>query len=182
MILLLLGVSVLLIVRSLPGSQALPGSQVFTILFTNDLHSKVKEGKYSGMGAGKLKTIIDREKQANPNTLLFDAGDAFFGSALATITEGKGGLKVMNALGYDAMALGNHEFDFGVPKLQTLANQLTFPILSANTRLLTGESDANGESITESLMAPYSIMERGGTRFGVIGLTTPDTVHLTHPK
>ena len=100
---------------ALPAA-AQPPAQETTVLFTHDLHSHflpqpTAEGGESG-GYARLKTVIDREKAAHPDALLVDGGDFSIGSLIQTLYTTKAAeLRTMGALGYDAAAIGNHEFD-----------------------------------------------------------------------
>ena len=73
-----------------------------TIVHTNDTHARVKEG--DGMGFAKISTLIKQLKQENPNTLVLDGGDTFHGQTIATLNKGESIAKIMNTIGYDAMA------------------------------------------------------------------------------
>jgi len=100
-----------------------------TVIHTNDIHGRITEG----IGFAKISTKIDELGKSNPNILLLDAGDPFHGLPAATISKGQAMVELMNALKYDAMALGNHDFDYGRERLLELRNMAAFPILSANT-------------------------------------------------
>jgi len=143
-----------------------------TIMHTNDMHGFFKYGKYDGMGAALLATKIKEVRAAETNSLLLDGGDALQGANLVTLTKGVEGTKVMNALGYDAMAAGNHEFDYGQEKLLELDDLLDYPILAAN---ITKEDGS-------TLLTPYIIKEMDGFKVGIFGLSTPETTWKSHPK
>lgn len=141
------------------------------IMHTNDMHGFFVEGAYDGMGAAKLQTVINMVKQANPNTLLLDAGDALQGNSLVTLNKGESGVKIMNELKYDAMALGNHEFDYSQARLKELKGMTNFPMLAANIKTADGK-----------LLAGDHIMkEVSGVKIGIFGITTPDTLFMSHP-
>jgi len=143
-----------------------------TILHTNDMHGFYKYGKYDGMGAALMKTKIDMMRALSDNTLLLDGGDALQGANLVTLTDGEEGTKVLNALGYDAMAVGNHEFDYGQDQTTKLDSMLDFPMLSANILKADGTT----------LVKPYMIKEMDGYTVGIFGLATPETTWKSHPK
>lgn len=143
-----------------------------TIVHTNDTHARVEAGDYAGMGFAKIATKIKEIRENNPNVLVLDAGDTFHGQTIATLVEGESIVKVMNAIGYDAMAPGNHDFNYGQERLIELSNITEFPILAANIVKEDGET----------LLNPYTIKEIGGLKVGIFGLTTPDTTFMTHPK
>ncbi len=106
--------------------------------------------------------------------LLLDAGDQFQGSLFFTAHEGAAELAVMHALGTDAMAVGNHEFDRGPAVLARFATAARFPLLSANT-------DVENEPALTGLIRPYALFTRAGLRVAVVGLTPPDTATLSSP-
>ncbi|WLR41375.1 5'-nucleotidase C-terminal domain-containing protein [Bacillus carboniphilus] len=143
-----------------------------TILHTNDTHSKVWDDKYAGMGFAKIATLVEQYEQANPNTLMLDAGDTFHGTSFSTLVEGTSIVEIMNEIGYDAMAAGNHDFNYGYDRLLELAGLTEFPVLSANVVY---------EENQERLLQPYTIQEVDGVKLGIFGLTTPETAYKTHP-
>lgn len=140
--------------------------ETVTIIHTNDMHGRMVEGN-GVLGAAKLKTFVD---SVNP-TILVDAGDAFQGLAVSNFSEGRDMANIMNAIGYDAMAVGNHEFDFGLDVALEYKDILNFPLLSANTY-------RDGELLFE----PSTVVEKDGYQVGIIGLTTPETATKTHPN
>lgn len=105
-----------------------PQTTTHKILHTNDIHGRLAEEKGRVIGMAKLKTVKEQEKP----DLMLDAGDAFQGLPLSNQSKGEEMAKAMNAVGYDAMAVGNHEFDFGYDQLKKLEGMLDFPMLSTN--------------------------------------------------
>ncbi|MFE5322487.1 5'-nucleotidase C-terminal domain-containing protein [Paenibacillus sp. NPDC056579] len=146
-------------------------TKTITILHTNDIHSRVEESTDS-IGYAKLATIIREQKAANPNTLVLDAGDTFHGQTIANLVRGESIVKIMNTIGYDAMAPGNHDFNYGSDRLVELSGMTKFPVLSANVKKADGSR----------LLKPYIIKEVGGVKVGIFGLTTPETAYKTHPN
>ncbi len=142
-----------------------------TILHTNDMHGFFVEGDYDGMGAAKLATVVKAMRQQHPNTLLLDAGDATQGANLVTLSKGETAMTVMNALGYDAMAAGNHEFDYGKEQMLKNVGLAEFPVLAANIK------DAEGKDV----LTPYIIRDVNGIKVGIFGLATPETKYKSHP-
>lgn len=137
------------------------------IMHTNDVH---------GCAEGYAKVAaLRREWQARGcSVLLLDAGDALQGTALAAADCGATVLELMNAAGYDAMALGNHEFDCGRDRLVNLAHQTArFPLLGANVL-----EERHGQPLT----AGSVIVNREGVKVGVVGLTTARAASMTNPK
>lgn len=138
-----------------------------TILHTNDVHSQIDPLPANDRNAGRggvarRATLIRRVRAENPNTLLLDAGDAFQGTPYFNLYKGEAEFKAMSLLGYDAMTLGNHDFDNGVDGLAAVMKFATFPFVSANY-------DVRGTSI-ESKVKPYITRELAGVRVGIFGL------------
>lgn len=104
--------------------------------------------------------------------LLVDAGDAIQDNNLVNFSKGKSAIAFMNAAGYDAMALGNHEFDYGQDVLAERIREAKFPMLSANVIV----------EATESRLPKILSYTKGDVKIGIIGLTTPETVVTTNPK
>jgi len=148
-----------------------PDYDALTVLHTNDMHGFFVEGAYDGMGAAKLKTVFDMYRSMNDSTLVLDAGDATQGANLVTLSEGEKAIEVMNALGYDAMTTGNHEFDYGQEPLLNNAEMAKFPIMAANVKYEDGTD----------FLTPYVIKEVDGMEVAIFGLLTPDTTFLSHP-
>nr|WP_239534011.1 5'-nucleotidase C-terminal domain-containing protein [Thalassobacillus pellis] len=144
-----------------------------TILHTNDSHGRVKEGTYDGMGFAKLATLVEQKQSENPNTILLDAGDTFHGTPFATLENGSSIVDIMNLLGYNAMAAGNHDFNYGYQRTLELADEAAFPLLSANVRV---------DATNNQLLQPYYIEEIAGLKIGIFGLSTPETHYKTNPK
>lgn len=142
-----------------------------TIVHINDTHAKVFEGKYDGMGIAKVATKVEELKAQNPNVLLLDAGDTFHGTTFATLNEGESIVKLMNAMKYDVMAAGNHDFNYGQDRLVELAQMAKFPVLADNV------VKEDGTKLLDS----YVIKEVAGVRVGIFGLATPETAYKTHP-
>ncbi len=144
------------------------------LVHLNDIHGRVKEDEREGaIGFAKLKTKLDLLKEENPNLLLLNAGDTVHGTTLVNITEGETMIRLMNELGFDAMAPGNHDFNYGYKRLLELRDMADFPILAAN--ILKEESQ-------EEVFKPYMVKELDGVRIGIFGLTTEETKFKSHPK
>ncbi|EHI74627.1 putative 5'-nucleotidase precursor [Streptococcus criceti] len=146
-----------------------------TIIHTNDVHGRLVEDDKNGViGDAKLANIVKKSRQQG-ETLVFDAGDAFQGLPISNSSQGEAMADVMNTIGYDAMTVGNHEFDFGLYQLKRLKEKLQFPIISSNIYV-------NGAR----LFAPSTIIDKtpnqDGDEFVVIGVTTPETATKTHPN
>ena len=137
------------------------------ILHTNDIHGRFVEDDGKVIGMPKVKGLKDKE---NPD-LLLDSGDAFQGLPVSNNSKGEEMAKAMNSAGYDAMTLGNHEFDFGYDQLLKLKKQLNFPMITSNVY-------KNGKSDFE----PSTIINKNGIRYGIVGVTTPETKTKTSPS
>lgn len=144
-----------------------------TILNTTDLHGSITDnnGRYPGKYEGSLlrvASLIGDIRREAPNVLLLDGGDIFQGTAESHSTTGRIMSTAMNTLGYDAFAVGNHEFDWGVETLGKFLNSQQAVPLAANIR--TGPRTPEG--VTR--IKPYIIKEIDGLRVGIVGLTTPN--------
>ena len=154
-------------------------TETIVILHTNDFHGAVEpavQGSTQSGGLANLAGLIDQVRAENPGrTLLLDAGDTFQGTYVSNSTQGEVVMDAMNALGYDAWTLGNHEFDWGQEVLQTRMAQAQFPALAAN--LL---DESTGE-VWEGI-EPFVIVEAGAARVAILGLTYPDTPAINKPQ
>ncbi|MBI4051653.1 MAG: bifunctional metallophosphatase/5'-nucleotidase [Elusimicrobia bacterium] len=151
------------------------------IYHTNDAHGWLfsrpavwdkqnPERKIGGYAA--LASLVKKEKFP---VLLLDSGDIFQGTPEGNLTRGEASISLMNALGYAAMVIGNHEFDFGEENLNQLASLATFPLLGANVyRKL--------DRKRPEYLKPYIIHEVDGIRFGIFGLVTRTTPRSTLPQ
>jgi 5'-nucleotidase/UDP-sugar diphosphatase len=156
------------------------GPEVYTlrIIHTNDHHARI-EPVFSGNnpvhgGVSRRKTLIDAIRREGGNQLLLDAGDVFQGTLYFNQYRGLADLEFYNALKYDAMAIGNHEFDIGQGPLVDFARGATFPLLSANIQV-------DRSSPLAGLIKPWVVIWVGGQPIGIIGVTTEDTPVLSNP-
>jgi len=146
-----------------------------TVIATSDIHGAIypwsyKIGESDDIGLAKIASMVKEARKENPNLLLVDAGDTIQGNTLTALFKDRRDvvhpmMKVMNYMGYSAMTLGNHEFNFGLETQQEILDDADFPILSANTVV-----KATGETFVE----PYTVKEIDGVKIGIIGLTTPN--------
>lgn len=157
-----------------PQSEAANRIQI-TVLGTTDLHGNIYPIDYytnkpDNRGLAKIATLIKRVRIENPNTLLVDSGDTIQGTPLAYYHNKKNNtppdpmMLSMNALGYDAMAVGNHEYNFGLKVLEKARSEARFPWLSSNTY---------EKGTDRAHYRPYIVKEISGVRVGILGLTTP---------
>jgi 5'-nucleotidase/UDP-sugar diphosphatase len=149
-----------------------PKTTKITLLHTNDTHGRAEEAANDGMGFAKISALVRQFKADNKNTLLLDAGDTLHGTTFATLLKGESIVDVMNSVGYDAMAAGNHDFNYGYERLLELEDLMVFSLLSANVKHEDGTR----------LFTPYVIKEVDGVKLGLFGLTTPETTYKTHPN
>lgn len=143
------------------------------ILHTNDTHGRIQLGKDNSVGLTTLAALKDACIAAGAEVLLFDAGDTFRGTTLATYNEGETIGKLMNALGYDAMVTGNHDYEYGANHLVELANKLKFPVLGSNVIDLT---------TNHLLFREHVLIEKNGVTYGIFGLSTQATMTINDPK
>jgi 5'-nucleotidase / UDP-sugar diphosphatase len=171
---LVLGCFLLLVLVT--GAMAQEEEEPFTltIMHTNDTHAKHEPFIGANGGVAIQATVVNAIRAEVPNSLLLDAGDRFSGSLYHTVHQGQDQVQVMNALGYDAMALGNHEFDNGDQVLSDFLDGLEFPALSANI-------DFSASTILADKVAPFTVLEVGGEQIGIIGLTTAEAVEASSP-
>uniref|UniRef100_A0A8C0W2N9 5'-nucleotidase n=1 Tax=Castor canadensis TaxID=51338 RepID=A0A8C0W2N9_CASCN len=163
------------------------GAWELTILHTNDMHSRLEQTSEDSTkcnnaslcvgGVARLFTKVEQIRRAESNVLLLDAGDQYQGTIWFTVYKGTEVAHFMNALRYDAMALGNHEFDNGVEGLiDPLLKKAKFPILSANIK-----AKGSLASQISGLYLPYKILSVGGEPVGIVGYTSKETPSLSNP-
>ena len=159
-----------------------------TILHTNDFHARFEpiskydsgcsaeddaEGKCFG-GSARLVTAIEEARARSNNSILVDGGDQFQGTLFYTYYKGQLAAEMMNKMGYDAMTVGNHEFDDGPEVLRGFMDAVNFPVLMSN-------ADVSAEPLLADTLAKSVVIERGGEKLGLIGLTPEDTDELASP-
>lgn len=115
-------------------------------------------------GMAKVATVMNQLKAGNPDTLTLHAGDAVQGTVYYNLFKGQADADVLNNIGFDAMAVGNHEFDDGDSFLSGFIDKLGFPVLSANVVPAAGNT-------LDGKIKPYTIKSVNGTKVGIIGLT-----------
>lgn len=148
-----------------------------TILGTSDMHANPWGYNYeddketTNNGMARLYTYIQQVRAEEPNVVLLDAGDDIQGTIMTDDIYNKKPdsphpvITAMNLMGYDAMTLGNHEFNWGISTMKKILGQANFPVLAANIK------DASGNYVTG---AGWTILERSGVKIAVIGVDTPD--------
>lgn len=141
------------------------------ILHTNDTHSRIEplpktdpNPEIAGnAGYVRRATFVRQMRAEHPDLLLFDCGDISQGTPYYNIFKGELEFKLMNEMKYDAVAIGNHEFDFGLDNMARLFRMVDFPIVCANY-------DVRG-TVLEGLVKEYVILKRKGLKIGVFGLS-----------
>ncbi|WP_434711445.1 5'-nucleotidase C-terminal domain-containing protein [Rhizobium sp. YTUHZ045] len=160
------------------------------ILHINDFHSRIEsinkfdstcsaeeEGKKECFGgAARLKTAIDQRRQAlsGKNVLLLNAGDNFQGSLFYTTYKGAAEAEFLNLMKFDAMTVGNHEFDDSEDGLATFLDKVQFPVVTANVK-------ASAVSKLGDRIKPSLVLDVGGQKIGIVGAVTNDTPELSSP-
>src|SRR6478672_9939348 len=152
------------------------GSIDLVVLSTTDVHGRIRGFDYYADSAETIRgltrdaSIVDSVRAANPGrVLLVDAGDLLQGNPFAYIamkefsTKANPIIAAMNSMKYDAAAIGNHEYNYGVPYLESAVSQARFPMLSANTYKMDG---------THAFKS-WTLVNRAGAKIGIIGATTP---------
>ena len=141
------------------------------ILHTNDTHStifpvkqNIDDKEIAGRG-GYLRRVnmLKEQRQQHPDLLLFDSGDFSQGSGYYTLFKGEVEIGLMNQMDYDAVTIGNHEFDFGLDNLARIFRMANFPIVCSNY-------DCKG-TVLEGLVKPYITLKRNGVKIGVFALS-----------
>ena len=145
-----------------PGSSS--ATETLTILHTNDMHGNLLSVDEGVGGFARIGGYVQSVRASTENVLLLDAGDTIIGTPMALATKGECIVDGLNAIGYDAMVLGNSEFYYGADHIENVKKWARFPIISAN---VTAKSN-------ERLLADaaYTIKNVGGIKVGIFGLTT----------
>ena len=138
------------------------------LLQTSDVHSRIEpinqkgDRNYDEGGFVRRAAFLDQFRKEHKNGLLFDCGDISQGAAYDNMFQGEVEVKLMNEMGYEAMTIGNHEFDFGMDNMARLFKMAKFPVVCANYNL-----DATP---LKDIVKPYVILEKYGLKIGVFGL------------
>ena len=143
-------------------------STTITILHTNDVHSHItpfdnNHSEYPDQGGfSRRSALIEKVRKNNPNTLLFDAGDVFQGTPYFNLFEGELEFKLMSMLKYDAMTIGNHDFDNGISGLKKQIYHANFDFICSNYDF--------SNTILEGKTFKYKIYKKSNVKIGVFGL------------
>ena len=174
---------VIMLALVLVGRSFAPNRVQITILGTTDLHGNIDPIDYytnkpDNRGLAKMATLIKRFRKEQPNLLLIDSGDTIQGSPLESFHGRKNNqppdpmMLTMGSLNYDAMTVGNHEYNFGLKVLEKARKEANFPWISANTY---------DKATNQPHYKPYIIKEVAGVKIGVLGLTTPGVPNWDNP-
>ncbi|MDD2681825.1 MAG: bifunctional UDP-sugar hydrolase/5'-nucleotidase [Bacilli bacterium] len=151
-----------------PPVKVREGEVLISMYSLNDLHGAIFE-ENGEPGIAKISTYIkDKRAKNEEGTLVFSSGDMFQGTAVSSLTKGRIVVDAMNEIGFDAMSIGNHEFDWGVSEIEKFLDkdetntEMNFPLLGANI-----VEKATGDAV--SFTEPYTILEKAGLKIGVIG-------------
>lgn len=152
-------------------SLSLSAQEKLIILHTSDMHSRVEpverkdDRDFDRGGLVRRATFLNEFRKSNPNVLLFDSGDFSQGTPYYNMFKGEVEMELMNEMKYDAMTIGNHEFDFGLENMARLFKMADFPVVCANY-----DFDA---TVVKGLVKPYTIIKKEGVKIGVLGLGYP---------
>lgn len=161
----------LLMIVALAGCQR---KQPIVILYENDAHCAVE-------GYARLAGQRDAERQHTPYVAIVSSGDFAQGNTVGSLTKGEAIVRIMNAVGYDYLTIGNHEFDYTVPQMQHLSEMLTAKTLCCNFSRYEEDNDDKDDRDNDDLYPAYEVKDFGGTKVGFIGVATPSTFRSSTP-
>ena len=161
----------LLLIVALAGCQR---KQPIVILYENDAHCAVE-------GYARLAGQRDAERQHTPYVAIVSSGDFAQGNTVGSLTKGEAIVRIMNAVGYDYLTIGNHEFDYTVPQMQHLSEMLTAKTLCCNFSRYEQDNDDKDDRDHDDLYPAYEVKDFGGTKVGFIGVATPSTFRSSTP-
>ena len=144
------------------------------ILYTNDVHCSVDQNVNTNMGYAGVAAYKADMKAITSNVALVDCGDAIQGEAIGTLSTGRYLIDIMNASGYDYAVYGNHEFDYGMSRIQELTAEASFKYLSCNFMDIKSDPAKN-------VLDAYAIRDFGGKKVAFIGISTPESITKSTP-
>ena len=166
-----------LLIMIAPSQVLADNATKITILHTNDNHGRFWHNRRGEYGMSARKTLIDKIRKAKETqgnvVLVLSGGDINTGVPESDIQDAEPDFVGMKAIGYDAMAIGNHEFDNPMEVLKKQQSWVDFPFLSANIY---------DEKTGKRLFQPYKIFDKKGLKIAVLGLTTDDTARVGNPE
>ena len=173
------------------GATAASADYTLHVIHINDLHSRIEpinrfdstcsaEDNAAGECFGGIARVITkinelREELAGENVIVLDAGDQYQGSLMYTTYKGDVEAEFAEIIGFDAMAVGNHEFDDGDEGLRKLTDNVSFPVISGNI-------DVSSSNILAGQVDNHVVLEVGGERIGIISALAVDTVETSSPS
>ena len=165
-------------VGSLPSFAAEADTAIHvSIIHTNDIHGRVQSNDSSQiLGLERVRTVVEQKSSTADGTLVLDAGDYYHGQSIATIDQGASVAKLLAAVGYDAMAAGNHDWNYGKDRLKGLEELSGVPVLAGNV------VDEDGDAFFEQEYLIKEIEKDGVTlKIGVFGVIDPEIYSATAP-
>ena len=158
-----------------PGlAGAASGTGELIICHTNDMHSRIlpEDDWGKAIGLAEIAAAVKEARRGHPATLWLDAGDTIHGMPMINVTKGESMAPLLNEAGLDAMAPGNHDFNYGFEQLLKVSKEMKFPVLCANL-----VREQNGKQVFPG----YKIFRLQGLKVGVFGLSTPETAYTCNP-
>lgn len=145
-----------------------PSERTLNFYALNDFHGAfLYDEDYGQTGLSRIGNYLIKQKENDPeNTFIISSGDMFQGGAESNITHGEVVIEAMNAIGFDSITIGNHEFDWGIERLETMSEQMDFPLLGINIF-------KSNDNSRPSFLNPSTVVERDGIRVGIIGSIMP---------
>ncbi|MBR6700687.1 MAG: 5'-nucleotidase C-terminal domain-containing protein [Firmicutes bacterium] len=167
-------VTVLVITLAMAVPSMAENDEEITVYYTNDIHSYIDNAidDETGLTYSKVAAL----KVSTPGALLVDAGDHIQGTAYGDMDSGETIIDLMNATGYDAATLGNHEFDYGMEGCMAIIEAAEYPYISSNFRY--EKNGVKGDLFLDS----YVMLESGGKNIAFVGITTPETITASFPS
>ncbi len=161
----------LIFLFAISTNAAYAAQQKLIILHTNDFHGRIsQENEYAG--AARITSLVKQTREQHPGVLVLDAGDRISGTPVSTMFKGVPIFEVMNKVGYDAAAIGNHEFDHGYKQFLEFKEIANHPLISANAFAPDGTLLADAPSLIKTV---------NGIKIGIIGLITERTPKIIIP-
>ena len=168
--------TLLMVLSLLPMSFAEDAkSDDLVVLFTNDIHCGVDQSD-SSIGIAGLAKIKKDMEATHKNVALVDNGDAIQGELIGTVSKGEYMVQLMNFVGFDYAAFGNHEFDYTMPQLKKLVDLAKVKYLSCNFRYIGEDPDENAVNLDA-----YTVVDYDGLKVGYVGITTPESLVKSTP-
>ena len=162
----------------LPDDISADSDFIIRIVHTNDIHARIEENESGGIiGAARLKTVKDSFIKDCDMSFTFDSGDIYHGLSIATVSQGESVTEVINAIGYDAITVGNHDWNYGQNRLPELVEKSGTVMLAGNVVKEDGKKFFSDEFLIKEV-------EKDGKtlKVGVFGVIDPEIYRMTSPK